>query len=293
MTGFASERCQTSLGELTITLRAVNHRGLDLHFQGGHELSVFENEMRALLKRGIARGHVEVRTSLARTVGEEQGSFNREILSRYIVAFRSAAQEFGLDSKPDLNVLLGAPGVWAATSSAGALDEAFLPELLDTLGRCVSTLNQHREREGRELVDQLKALANEIERATLEVAAVREEATRYLQARVRERLGELLAGSSISESTVVEEAALLADRSDIQEEVVRLSLHTKELLDLFHRGGEIGKKIDFLLQEMNRETNTVLSKSGNAGELGLRITNVGLSMKANIERIREQGLNLE
>jgi uncharacterized protein (TIGR00255 family) len=293
MTGFASERCATSQGELSISLRAVNHRGLDLHFQGGHELSVFENEMRVLLKKSIARGHVEVRTSITLPLGEEQVSFNRDILGRYIRAFRSAAQDFGLDSKPDLNLLLSAPGVWPATSTNGALSETFLPELLDALGRCVITLNQHREREARELLDQMNGLAEEIERATGELTAVRQEATRYFQARVQEKLTELLTGSSISESRVLEEAALLADRSDIEEEVVRLGLHTKQLLDLFHEGGEIGKKIDFLLQEMNRETNTILSKSGNAGELGMRIANCGLAIKANIERIREQGLNLE
>jgi uncharacterized protein (TIGR00255 family) len=293
MTGFASERCQTSQGELTISLRAVNHRGLDLHFHGGHELSVFENEMRALLKQSIARGHLEVRTALTWLTGEEQVAFNRDILGRYIGAFRLAAQEFGLDSKPDLNVLLSAPGVWPANSAAGNLSEGFLPELLGVLDRCIVKLNQHREREGREMLDQMEVLAEEIDRATREIETVRSEATRYFQTRVQERLAELLAGSSISESRVLEEAALLADRTDIEEEVVRLSLHTKQLRDLFQAGGEIGKKIDFFLQEMNRETNTILSKSGNAGELGMKITNCGLEIKANIERIREQALNLE
>lgn len=292
MTGFAAERCRTSLGELSVSLRGVNHRGLDLHFHGSSELSVFENEMRALLKKNIARGHVEVRAALTRVL-DGQASFNRDLLARHIAAFRQASDEFGLGSQPDLNRLLAIPGILSESSFSDALPDSFLPELLAALERCVDSLNQHREREGEALRNDIANQAAEIEQWTREIAAIRDEARPHFEARLREKLSELLGSSSITESRLVEEAALLSDRSDIQEELVRLKVHTVELHRLLAAGAEIGKRLDFLLQEMNREINTALSKSANVGEPGLRITNRALSIKANIERIREQGLNLE
>jgi uncharacterized protein (TIGR00255 family) len=292
MTGFAAERCRTSLGELSVSLRGVNHRGLDLHFHGSSEFSVFENEMRALLKKSIARGHVEVRAALTRVL-DAQASFNRDALARHIAAFRQASGEFGLSSEPDLNRLFTIPGILSESSASDGLPDSFLPELLEALERCAHILNQHREREGEALRNDIAKHAAEIEQWTHEIAAIRDEARPHFEARLREKLSELLSSSSVTESRLVEEAALLSDRSDIQEELVRLKVHTAELQRLLASGGEIGKRLDFLLQEMNREINTALSKSANAGEPGLRITNRALSLKANIERIREQGLNLE
>ncbi len=284
--------CPTSQGELSLSLRGVNHRGLDLHFHGSNELSVFENEMRALLKKNIARGHVEVRTELSRSA-RAQASFNRDALAGHIAAFRQASAEFKLNSEPDLNVLFAIPGIISEPQTGYALPASFLPELLDALERCAHALNQHREREGQALRNDMAKQTGEIDGWTQQIAAIRDQARPHFEARLREKLKELLSSSTLAESRVIEEAALLSDRSDIQEELVRLGVHTAELRRLLAAGGEIGKKLDFLLQEMNREINTALSKSANAGEPGLRITNLGLSVKANIERIREQGLNLE
>jgi len=173
------------------------------------------------------------------------------------------------------------------------LPAEFLPELLEAIEACATALNKHREREGGELRDEMSRHAAEIDGWTREIAAVRAEALPYFRTRLRERLAELLDSSAISETRLTEEAALLADRSDIQEEIVRLGVHTAEIRKTLAEGGEVGKRLDFLLQEMNRETNTTLAKSAAVGEPGLRITNLGLAIKANIERIREQALNLE
>ncbi len=293
MTGFAAERVETSLGELTVSLRSVNHRGLDLHFHGNHEFAVFENEVRSLLKRSIARGHVEVRFALNRLGSDLPVSLNREALARYVAAFRQASNELGLQCSPDLNVLFALPGIVSEKQAPGNLPSEFLPELLAAVEACARALNQHREREGAQLREEMIKQVREIEHATNEIAATRSEALPQFQLRLRERLTELLADASIPESRLTEEAALLADRTDIEEEIVRLKVHTTELQESLAQGGEIGKRLDFLLQEMNRETNTVLSKSASAGEPGLRITKYSLAAKANIERIREQALNLE
>jgi uncharacterized protein (TIGR00255 family) len=295
MTGFAQARKQTELGDLSVSLRSVNHRGLDLHFYLGAEFLQFESAMRAMLKDGIARGHVEIRASLTRTGGAASLGYNSEILKSYVAAFRSAAEELQLDSKPDLNVLLTLPGVAGSGSSAEGktLDAKFQPVLMAVLAECIAGLNAVREREGGELRTALLSELSSIEQARQEISSLREQAGPYVMERLREKLNELLNGSGLSEARLAEEAAIIADRSDVEEELTRLAIHVKELRRIVEAGGAVGKPLDFLLQEMNRETNTTLSKSSGAAEPALKITNLALAAKANIERIREQALNLE
>jgi uncharacterized protein (TIGR00255 family) len=294
MTGYALVRTATSAGELTISLKTVNHRGLDLHFHGSGELARFENAMRAVLKQNVARGHLEIRLSLARDGAAAQAAgYNRELLGRYVELFRQARNEFGLTGEPDLNVALTLPGVFDAAREATPVNGALEAEIVAALTACVHELNAYREREGAELVAGLEAEMASIEERTREIAAIRSRAAEALYQRLRERLAELLSDSALSQSRLAEEAALLADKSDVQEELTRLEVHAQELRRIFASGGEVGKRLDFLLQEMNRETNTVLSKTSGAGEIGLTVTNLALAVKANIERIREQALNLE
>ena len=170
---------------------------------------------------------------------------------------------------------------------------AFQTVLPDALAECIAGLNGVREREGNELRKALLTELSQIEQACAEISALRDQVTPYLLERLREKLNELLKSAGISEERLAEEAAILADRSDVAEELTRLAIHTQELRRIVETGGGVGKPLDFLLQEMNRETNTTLSKSSGAGEPALKVTNLGLGIKANIERIREQALNLE
>ncbi len=293
MTGYASLRQPTSAGELTVSLRSVNHRGLDLHFHLAGELAQFENAMRSLLKQHVARGHVEIRVSLSRDTEQECFLYNRTLLTRYVSVFQQAATDFSLDSKPDLNSLFSLPGVFDSSQLNKPLENTFEPEAIGALKECIQALNAYREQEARELCAGLETEIDAIDEQSARISAIRIEALPQLCARLRDRLSELLANSAISESRLAEEAALLADRSDIQEELTRLVVHAQELRRIFENGGEIGKRLDFLLQEMNRETNTILSKTSGVGEAGLTITSLALGIKANIERIREQALNLE
>lgn len=293
MTGYAEVRRQTSAGQLTISLRSVNHRGLDLHFHLGSDFAPFENAMRASLKQRVARGHVEIRMSLIRDPEAQEANYNYDALARYVAVFRRAAVDFQLAGDPDLNVLLGLPGVLEPPRDAANLTEGFETEILARLEECIAILNAHREREGTALLAGLEPEIAAIESGTRQISGLREQAVPYFLQRLRERLTELLTGSAIPENRLVEEAALLADRSDVQEELTRLTVHTEELRRILAKGGEVGKRLDFLLQEMNRETNTILSKSSGAGDPGLEITDSALGIKANVERIREQALNLE
>lgn len=292
MTGFAQVRRQTSAGELTLSLRGVNHRGLDLHFHQSNEFAPFENGMRALLKENIGRGHIEIRGGLAR---EERagGGLNLPALKQYADAFRAAAVSLGLDNKPDLNALLALPGVLTRTTEQEELGPPFEAEFLAGLTECVGVFNDCREREGAKLADDMLNELADVERATGEIKDLRATILPALQQRLEEKLRELLNGGNVPEARIVEEAAVLADRSDVQEELTRLTVHASELRRILSAGGAVGKQIDFLLQELNRETNTTLAKSSNAGDPGLKITALALAVKANIERIREQALNLE
>jgi uncharacterized protein (TIGR00255 family) len=293
MTGYALVRRQSQKGELTVSIRTVNHRNLDLHFYQPVEFGIFENAIRQALKEAVRRGHVEIRVSLTREPGAADSALDRAALSRYVHAFRTAAAELQIAAEPDLNAMLAFPGVLTANGAAEPLGQDFQPALLAVVAQCLSELNSYREREGSALLRAVQSHAQAIEQMAGEIRSLRAQSISEFGARLRERVSELLADASLPESRIAEEIAFLADRSDIEEELTRLTVHVKELWRMLEEGGELGKKLDFLLQEMNRETNTILSKSSGGGAAVLHITRLGLALKANIESIREQALNLE
>ncbi len=295
MTGFASVRAETPAGEpFTLTLKGVNHRFLDLHLRLPHGWERTETEMRAALKQRLRRGHVEVTLQMEARAGAT-ARLNREVLESFVAAFREANQACGLHSEPDLNVLLRLPGVMDAEvgpnrsgepEGGSAVREAFA----DALQR----FEQTRSEEGAALEAVLRMGMARMAQHAGEIARLREEVRPAHAERLRERLEELLQGAAIPPERLLAEAALLADRSDIEEEIVRLQAHGQRFLAMLDSGGELGKRLDFLLQEMNRESNTLLSKTGGAsGPESLRITDLGLEMKVEIERAREQVQNLE
>jgi len=292
MTGFARVRKATSYGEITVSLKSVNHRGLDLHFHLASELNPFEGAMRAALKRSIFRGHVDIRCSLASPVDGNSSGLNAPLFQAYLAAFRHAAAQEGIDIQPDLNQAFRIPGMFGAPAEV-ELDSALEGAIVPVLEQALETLNQFREREGAELGRFISEQNRLILGGSEELDQIRSQAVPALQSRLFEKLRELLGSSTIDPQRIAQEAAFLADRGDISEEVARLKIHSRQLDEILDSGGEVGKKIDFLLQEMNRETNTILSKTNGIGELGLRVTDLALAFKAAIEKIREQALNLE
>jgi uncharacterized protein (TIGR00255 family) len=272
-----------------LSLKSVNHRFLDLHFRLPSGTDALEMQLRRLLKDKMARGHVEVSLSLERT-SSETFSLNREIVGGYIAAFRAAAAEFSLAAEPDLNAVLRIPGALDSANDGadGEIETAVMAKVSEALDR----LNQMREEEGRGIARELRERMAHLVEAGKSVQLHRRAVLQNYSERLQTRLQELL-GATVDKERVLQEAALLVDRSDIQEEIVRLENHAQHFLGLLEKGGEIGKKLDFLLQEMNREANTLLSKtSGLAGE-ALKITEAGLAMKSEIEKSREQVQNLE
>jgi uncharacterized protein (TIGR00255 family) len=229
---------------------------------------------------------------LVRSGNDGPGGLNAPLLQAYLAAFRQAAAAEGITSQPDLNQALRLPGMFGVAADPEA-DPKTESALLAALEEALQTLNQFRSREGAELAifirDHNRALAESAE----QMERIRSRAQPAFQSRLSEKLQELLRTVALDPQRVAQEAALLADRSDIGEELARLQIHSRQLNEILDSGGEVGKKIDFLLQEMNRETNTILSKTNGIGELGLGITDLALAGKVAIEKIREQALNLE
>jgi uncharacterized protein (TIGR00255 family) len=217
-------------------------------------------------------------------------ALNRELVGGYIAAFRAATKEFGIVAEPDLNTILRIPGALDATTlpANGELELA----VLDMVDEALRRLNEMREEEGRGIERELRERMAQIEKGSTEVAKYRSAVLHSYAEKLNSRLQEL-AGNQLDHDRIAQEAALLVDRSDIQEELVRLQTHVQHFLSLLDQGGEVGKKLDFLLQEMNREANTLLSKtSGLAGE-ALKNTERGLAIKSEIEKAREQVQNIE
>jgi uncharacterized protein (TIGR00255 family) len=255
------------------------------------ELDAFEGSLRAVIKRRALRGHFQVRATLTRTQ-PASCVLDRSRLESYLAAFGQAAGELGLSAEPDLNAALSLPGMFREDSSQEP-GEAAEPLLVSAMEQAMEALNAFREREGSELAVELKARTAAIRDAGARMEQLRARATPAFQARLNERLADLLGGISIEPQRLAQEVALLADRSDVSEELTRLKVHASQLDDLLDQGGEVGKKLDFLLQEMGREANTILSKTTGIGELGLELTDLALGAKAEVEKIREQSQNLE
>lgn len=281
MTGFAS----VAEGDLSITVKSVNHKGLDLHF---HLPSTFEAEeplLRGVVREYVARGSVQVRVGW--TVPRPSG-LNRELLRAWLATFQEAAAETGLTgAEPDLNAALRLPGMFEGTEVSGEV-----PDLQPLLRAALTEWNAFRDREGAVLTAELLQRTRSLETIANEIELLRGGASAAFHSRLSGRLTELLSGA-VDPQRLALEAALLTEKSDVSEELVRLRAHAAQLAVLVQSVGEVAKRIDFLLQEMNRETNTILSKTGGLGEIGLRITNLALGAKSEIDKIREQALNLE
>jgi uncharacterized protein (TIGR00255 family) len=289
MTGFAQAKGQINNLAFNVSVKSVNHRFLDLHFRLPSNTDSLEISMRRVLKEKLARGHVDVNLSFEQS-GAVPLSLNKTLVSGYVQAFRAAAIEAGIAAEPDLNAVLRLPG--ALDTNVAPADEELIPAVLPKLEHAVDQLNRVREEEGRAMDRELRERMEGIRKACAGVASFRDAVLKIYSDRLQARIQEWL-GSSVDPERILQEAAVLADRSDIQEELVRLNNHVEHFLSLLDTQGEVGKKMDFLLQEMNREANTLLSKtSGLAGDAA-RITEAGLVMKSDIEKAREQVQNIE
>jgi uncharacterized protein (TIGR00255 family) len=292
MTGFARVRNNIGQGEIVATLKSVNHRGLDMHCRMPAEMDALEHDVRAVIKGGVARGHVEIQVSFSRTAGAA-ATLNRPLLDAYIQAFRDAAALYGLSGQPDLNSALSISGMLSAAAGDEEVGTEVTKAVLEAAAEALVMLNAFREREGAAIAQEMRQRCHNVCDLVGRMEVIRAGAGAAFHKRLKEKLADLLEGAGMEPQRLAQEAALLADRSDISEELVRLRTHAAQLDAMLSGDGEVGKRLDFLLQEMNRESNTVLSKTGGLGDLGLTMTELALAAKSEIDKIREQSLNLE
>ncbi|HKF49773.1 MAG TPA: YicC/YloC family endoribonuclease [Terracidiphilus sp.] len=294
MTGFA--RAQARVRDqfnYTLSLKSVNHRFLDVQLRLPSGLDALEMELRRALKEHLIRGHVEVTLSVERGT-QQGGGYNRELVANYLAAFSAAREEHALTGQPDLNSILRLPGALQADSRMNGEEDltALSESVLQEIGPLLGQLKAMRAREGDALEAILHGSLDRLAEAVNGVAALRTEVEQRYQERLTQRLTAAV-GNEFNRQRLLEEVAVLVDRSDIAEEIARMNTHIGHFRELLAAGGEVGKKLDFLLQEMNREANTMLSKTGGVGGKGTRITELGLAMKSEIEKAREQIQNVE
>jgi len=296
MTGYAQARREEHGWTVRVSVKSVNHRFLDLKMRLPEGFDLYELRLRQIVREKIQRGHVDVSASVEPgTAAPVQ--VNRELVQSYLRAAEELRKETRAAADVDVVALLRLPGVIAGLSAAVPESEEEQERLGQALDGCLrealSKLDDMRRAEGRHLAEELRARTARIAAQTEQV---REHASTLRPAfarRLESRLKELLGGTGIEPARLAQEAALLAERSDISEELDRLRSHLQQFAKLIDGAGELGKKLDFLLQEMHREANTLLSKTPGVENEALAITGLALEIKAEIEKLREQVQNIE
>ena len=297
MTGFAQARVERDGAVVRINLRSVNHRFLDLHLRMPDGFEVFESRIRQAVRDRIRRGHVDVNV-YHETSGTAGIEVNKEVAAGYIKAMEQLRGEFGIKAEPDLIALFRLPGVVAAPVDAGELRSEETQEKLgaqidECLEQALQRLETMRRAEGESLAREMQGILGKISMRSVEIEGLLVLVRPAFARRLADRLQDLLSGVQIDPARLAQEAAVLAERSDVSEELARLRSHVEQFQKLLSGAGETGKKLDFLLQEMQREANTLLSKTPGVEAEGLAITTLALEIKSDIEKLREQALNIE
>ena len=291
MTGFARVTAHLAGRDSELTVKSVNHKALDLQLNLPNAAETMENEIRKRLRSWISRGYVQLNVQVGRNGSSGDLQLNEPLFRAWLGAWERARSLAGTTAAPEIAAAFRVPGMLA---EAEATDPAaFATQFLEALDAVLAEHRAFREREGRAILEDLMRRIETVAASAKAAGSLREEASDYFQNRLRQRLADLMTGSTVEPQRLAQEVAILTEKTDISEEITRFLVHVEELKQLIGAGGEIGKKLDFLLQEMNREANTMLAKTANTGDFGLRITKAGLTMKAEIEKMREQALNLE
>ena len=297
MTGFAQARAERDGSSVRINLRSVNHRFLDLHLRMPDGFEVFESRIRQAIRNRLRRGHVDVNVYYE-AGGTGAIEVNHDLVESYMKAVERLRQEFGVKTEPDLVALFRLPGVVAAPGAASDLrseeEQERLGEQVEAcLEQALNKLDGMRRSEGQALTVEMQGILGQIAARTAEIETLAERVRPAIARRLAERLEELLKGVQLDPIRLAQEAAMIAERSDVSEELARLRSHVEQFGKLLAGAGEAGKKLDFLLQEMQREANTLLSKTPGVESEGLAITGLALEVKSDIEKLREQAQNVE
>lgn len=291
MTGYGRGEKSYETQSLTIELRAVNNRYLDTNIKMPRTYLFAEDAMKSRIQSYVARGKLDVFVTVHTTAGADiLVSVNESLAEGYVRALHSLLERFGGDGvKDDLTVtaLARFPDV-IVTEKAPEDTDTVTAHLLEVLDLALADFNAMREREGQRLAEDILRRADTIEALTARIEARSPETVREYRARLEAKMAEVLQNTQIEESRLLTEAAIFADKVAVDEETVRLRSHLAQLRELMALEGAVGRKLDFLIQEFNREANTIGSKCND-----LAIARDVVDLKAEIEKIREQVQNIE
>lgn len=286
MTGYGQGSASGETFSVSIDMRTVNNRNLDIHWRAPQELASLEIPLKKQIQAAISRGRVDVTISFSQTNTVEY-EINRSLVRGYLEALRTIRDEFGLQGDPDLSTISRLPNVLIARTAQG-LSTEIVEGIEQALTQALTSLVAMRAVEGHELQKEILARIGGIESQLTVIEANVDGVVDAYREKLNKRVSDLLDKAVIDENRLTQEVAYLAERSDITEEIARLRSHITQLRDLVGGDQEIGKKLDFLLQETNREANTILSKSAE-----LTICDAAIVIKTEVEKLREQAQNVE
>lgn len=287
MTGYGRGASQNDAFKVVVEIRTLNSRYQETHVHLPKEYPDVELEIKRRMKSEISRGRVDVNCTIE-TSRVESIEINTDMVRHYVTLFNKLRDEFSLGGDLSVSTLAQLPGVISTKNDKQALGEAFKDHLDRALGDAVRTLKQSRAEEGQILYGDLKPRLDGILKRIEQIEAEEGKMFAYYRNKLMQRIRELSEHMQLDDTRLIQEAAYHAERSDIAEEILRLRSHTQKVHDLLQSSQEVGKQIDFLLQEMNREITTILAKAG-----GVIISEAGVLVKAEIEKIREQIQNIE
>ena len=288
MTGFGRAEGETTLGKVVVESRSVNHRYCDINTKLPKRLSFFENRIKEIIRSQVSRGRIDVSIRLD-TVGEEkvQLSVDLELAQQYYRVLQDLREKLKLKDEITLNLLAGTKDLITAKEESGDI-EPYWQEILPILKQSFKNMDDMKRLEGESLT---KDLQERLEHIAQQLQIIKQQFPSHLKAtlnRLHERLRSLLEGMEIDPSRFQQEVAFLAERTDITEEIVRAESHLAQFSSLLERNEPVGRKMDFLLQEIHREVNTVSAKANDA-----EISQRAVEMKSELEKIREQVQNIE
>ena len=288
MTGYG--RCVEMLNgrEFTVEIRSVNNRYLDCSVRLPRILSFGEDAVKQAVKQSVSRGKVDVFITVRSEAGDEvQVSINKTVLEGYLSAMRQMVTEFGVADDISVSTVSRLPDVFLVEKPQ-VDEEQLLADLMAVVGKALQNYDAMRSAEGEALDRDLRSRGETILGLVAQVEAGNGQTVIDYRTRLEAKLREVLENTAIDESRILTEAAIFADKVAVDEETVRLRSHLKQMNSMLSSGGAVGRKLDFLLQEMNREANTIGSKCTD-----VNLARIVVDIKAELEKIREQTQNIE
>ena len=288
MTGYGRAVETVNGREFTVELRSVNNRYLDCSVRLPRMLSFAEDAVKQAVKGSISRGKVDVFITVRSEAGDEvQVTLNKSVLESYLTAMHQMVDEFGVKDDISVSAVSRLPEVFVIEKPQVDEDQ-LMADLMSVVAKALEGYDAMRQAEGEALDRDLRSRGETILEYVSQVEAGNGKTVSDYRARLEAKIKEVLANTAIDESRILTEAAIFADKVAVDEETVRLRSHLKQMNSMLSSGGAVGRKLDFLLQEMNREANTIGSKCTD-----VNLARIVVDIKAELEKIREQTQNIE